>query len=260
MPSSAFSPKTYFEKLIQHWWILFLAVTIGGLVGIGLSFLRQPRYQAEARISTSVDYTILPALEDYEEDRIINEAGWVIMSDDVLLQVQEVGMRDGLDYSIETLRDQFSADRIDDLWTLRVIGQDPHVIAQLANIWADTSFQVLTSAHDAAVEASAIRAYILALESCQKQDDSGTGFALCDIDNPDVLQDELELQTSWLDQALETSLGLNPASIYVLTSYAEIPNQPFYQARGIMAFLGMLLGLVLGLVALWFILKEKSRE
>jgi len=74
MPSIDFSLKIFTESLIQKWWVLFMAIVVGGMIGAGLSFVLPARYEADARISTSVDYTLLPELQDYEEDRIINEA------------------------------------------------------------------------------------------------------------------------------------------------------------------------------------------
>ncbi len=256
MPSITFSPKEYLEKLIHRWWIIFLMIAIGGVVGAGFSFITPPRYEAEAKISTSVDYTILPGLEDYEEDRIINDAGWVMLSDAVLLDVQERAKAEGVSIPFEDFATRFSADRIDDLWALRVIGSDQEEVSTLANIWADVSFQHLTIAHSYALEASTIRAVIAALESCQ-QEEITTTPALCETTDVGTLETELDALTEELEDALALSQGLNPASIYTINSYAVVPLSPSYQARGVMAFLGMLLGLMAGLVALWFIGKKE---
>jgi len=177
MPSTTFSPRAYFEKLVHQWWVVFLAIAIGGSSGAGLSLLTPPRYEAEAKISTSIDYTLLPELEDYEEDRIINEAGWVMLSDAVLLDVQERAKTEGVRIVFEDFDTRFSADRIDDLWALRVAGTDQQEASTLANIWVDISYQHLSDAHAYALEASTIRSAIAALESCQQADD-GTAPAL----------------------------------------------------------------------------------
>jgi uncharacterized protein involved in exopolysaccharide biosynthesis len=256
MPSESFSPRRYFEKIIHLWWVMFLAIAIGGAAGAGLSYLIPPRYEAQAKISTSIDYTILPELEDYEEDRIINEAGAVMLSDAVLLDVQERTKTEGVRIPFEDFSTRFSADRIDDLWALRVVGADQQEASSLANIWVDISFQHLTSAHAYALEASAIRSALAALEDCQQADDS-TAPALCETTDVDTLEKELDAMTAELEEALALSLGLNPASNYTINSYAVVPLSPSYRARGVMAFLGMLLGLMAGLVALWFIGKKE---
>jgi hypothetical protein len=256
MPSESFSPRRYFEKIIHLWWVMFLVIAIGGATGVGLSMFTPPRYEAEAKISTSIDYTILPELEDYEEDRIINEAGWVMLSDTVLLDVQERAKAQGVRIPFEDFSTPFSADRIDDLWALRVIGRDQEEVSTLANIWMDVSFQHLTTAHSYALEASAIRAAIAALESCQ-QEEITTKPVLCETTDVETLDVEVDAMTAELEEALALSLGLNPASNYTINSYAVIPLSPSYQARGVMAFLGMLLGLMAGLVAMWFIGKKE---
>ena len=256
MPSNSFSPRKIMEDLIHRWWVIFLAIAIGGLLGTAFSTLSPPRFQAEARISTSIDYTILPDLEDYEEDRIINEAGWVMMSDPVLLAVQERAEGEGVNVPFADLTERFSVDRIDDLWALRVIGADPQQISQLANIWVDVSYQNLTDAHAFALQASALRSTIAALEDCEDAE-WPDALALCQSTDPQSLQAELDTLTAELDEALALSQGLNPASNYTINSYAEVPSLPSYQARGIMAFLGMLIGLVSGLVVLWFTGKKE---
>ena len=256
MPTSAFSPREYVENMIHLWWVVFAAIVIGGLAGAALSFVFPPRYEAQANISTSVDYTLLPDLEDYEEDRIINEAGRIMLSDEVLLEVQKRAKSEGVPIPFEDFSDRFSADRIDDLWALRVIGDDPQEASTLVNIWADVSYQHLTTAHAYALEASAIRAAFAALESCQQVDDEST-FAVCEMTDVITLQAELEKQTAALEEALSLSQGLNPASNYTINSYAVVPLAPSYRARGVMAFLGMLLGLVAGLVGLWFAEKKE---
>lgn len=256
MPSTTFSPRAYFEKLIHHWWVIFLAIAIGGAAGAGLSLLTPPRYEAEAKISTSIDYTLLPELEDYEEDRIINEAGWVMLSDAVLLDVQERAKVEGVRFPFEDFATRFSSDRIDDLWALRVVGEDQQETSTLANIWVDVSLQHLTSAHAYALEASTIRSAIAALENCQQADDS-TAPALCESTDVGTLEKELDALTAELEDAIALSLGLNPASNFTINSYAVVPLSPSYQARGVMALLGMLLGLMAGLVALWFSRKKE---
>ena len=251
MPSTTFSPSAYFEKLVHHWWVIFLAIAIGGMAGAGISLLTPPRYEAEAKISTSIDYTLLPELEDYEEDRIINEAGWVMLSDAVLLDVQERAKIEGERIPFEEFDTRFSADRIDDLWALRVAGTDQQEATTLANIWVDISYQHLSDAHAYALDASTIRSAIAALESCQQADD-GSALALCETTDVGTLEVELESLTADLDDALALSLGLNPASNYTINSYAVIPLSPSYGARGVMALLGMALGLMAGLIVLWF--------
>ena len=256
MPSSSFSARQFIIFMIQKWWVICLAMVVGGLLGVAISTLQPPQYEAQANISSSIDYTLLPDLEDYEEDRMINEAGWLIFSDQVFLDVQTRAKLEGYPIAFEDFDERFSADRVDDLWALRVVGEDAQEASTLANIWADVSYQHLTTAHAYALEASMIRSAITALESCQ-QADAGSAFSLCEVTDMDTLQTELDKQTSALEDALALSQALNPASNYTINSYAVVPLAPSYQTRGAMAFLGMLLGLAAGFVILWFTGKKE---
>ena len=255
MPSRDFSPKKFFQKVIKQWWIIFLAMIISGAAGAGLSFLKAPRYEAEAMISTSVDYTLLPELEDYEEDRMINEAGWVMLSDMVLESVQAQAHARGIQVSFTEITDTFSAERIDDLWTLRVVGEDPASAADLANLWVDEAFAQLESALAHALTADGHARYIAALESCAS-DTEDAAAGICVLGDNDAIKDVIDAQTTFLEQELALGRGINPAARFTVTSYAQVPTSPTYQARGVMAFLGLLLGLVTGLIMVWFMGKR----
>lgn len=252
MPSSDFSPRKFFDSIIVRWWLLFTAMVIGGILGTGLSFEKEPRFEAQASISTSVDYTLAPELEDYEEDRIINEAGWLMISDNVLEKVYTQAQENGIVVSYQDLSESFSTERIDDLWTLRVAGPDPEIASSLANLWLDEAFSQLDEASEHAQVASSIESYLSALEFCGSADLEVEDSPICSFEDPDELDNEIKEQTTQLNIELEKSRGINSLARFAVVRYAEPPTSPSYQPRGIMAAVGILLGLVSGVGLVWF--------
>ncbi len=90
MAKNNISPKIIINKAINKWWLFFLFAVLGGAIGFLISMVHTPRYEAVARISTSIDYTISPKIEDYQEDRVIQDAGLLMISDDVLKAVRSL--------------------------------------------------------------------------------------------------------------------------------------------------------------------------
>ena len=252
MKSSDFTPITIIQKTISKWWLLFLAMLAGGLLGYFVSTILAPRYEAAAKISTSIDYTSSCELEDYEEDRAINEAGWLMISDSVLENVHEQISEQGVSISYQEILDSFSVERIDDLWTLRVTSRSPESAILFANIWADEAYEQLDEAFEHAQYANSLAVYIRSLESCLEEIPEGSNqFAICTIDNVDTLSSEILLKTELLNQELKLSRALLPSARYALASYAQAPTESLVHTRGFLVLSSSVLGLICALIFLF---------
>jgi uncharacterized protein involved in exopolysaccharide biosynthesis len=260
MKSNDFTPITIIQKIISKWWILFIAMLAGGLLGYFISTRLAPRYEAAATISTSIDYTISYELEDYQEDRAINEAGWLMISDPVLENVHKQISEKGVSISYVEILESFSVERVDDLWTLRVTSQNPSSAVLFANIWVDEAYDQLDQASEHAQNASSLTAYIYSLESCLEEiPEDSNQYAICTIDNVDTLSSEILTKTELLNQELELSKALLPTARYSLVSYAQTPTESLVHTRGILVLSGFFLGLICALAVL-FISAEKEKS
>jgi len=261
MPSQDLQPRDLFEKAIQNWRYIFLFIVFGGLLGYGLSFLQAPRYEAAAQISVSIDYARHPEIEDYEEDRAINEAGLLMVSDMVFDAVRTAAGREDISLSDAEMSGAFFAERIDDTWSLRVVGDDPNRTARVANLWAEEAFAQLDAAFTAAQEADALSGYIFALENCQDADsDTSDDYALCREGDPDAVENALREALSERDALLGQSRGLFPHARYTLVNFADVPAEATLHARGVFVFSGALLGLVLAMVYIFYLLSRKPAK
>ena len=247
MTPKEFSPIEMLEKMISKWWLLFLAMLLGGLLGFAISMVQAPRYESVAQISTNIDYQVAPEIEDYMEDRAINEAGWVIISEGVLKSVHAQAEEEGLPITYRDVIKDFSTERIDDLWNLRVAGENAEDAALLANLWVGEAYAQLDTAIEHAQSANVLGVYIASLQDCSE---TNNGLAICALENTDALSEEIEEKTTLLNEELELSKALHPAMRAALVSHAQVPTAPVFHTRGLFVLSGAALGLLFGLLYL----------
>ena len=84
-----FVPSELIKTIARKWWVLVLAMVLGGLAGMLISRAHKPVYQSQATITTAVDYAYTGSLEDYELDHLIMAVGDVIDSTAVRESVVE---------------------------------------------------------------------------------------------------------------------------------------------------------------------------
>lgn len=258
MSSDYFTPMNDSQKILKKWWLLFLAALLGGIIGFLVSAALPPRYEAAAKISTQLDYTDAVELADYEENRAINEVGWVSVSDSVLIEVQRLMNAKGHEITWADIVDTFSVERVDDLWMLRVTHTDPKTAADFANIWADEAYRQLTEAYGHALAADSIQTYISALESCTRLPASETAaLALCATEDADTLYAEIMDKTKLLEEELRLARLLHPDLQITLVSHAQVPQEATRYQQGGLVFAGAALFFALMLI---FLLVQPREE
>ncbi len=245
MAKNNISPKIIINKAINKWWLFFLFAVLGGTIGFLISMVQTPRYEAVARISTSIDYTISPKIEDYQEDRVIQDTGLLMISDDVLKAVRSNLAAHGIAITHQEMMDSFTMERIDDLWTLRVTNFDPELAEEMANAWMDEAYLQLDTAFQHAQIANSITVYIDSLERCLYADaEEAENYALCKVSSTDAITTEILKKTDLLKSELNLGRTINPSLRYSIISYAQTPNEPVFHTRGILILSNILLGVL----------------
>jgi len=251
MKSDSFTPILNLKNILNKWWLLVLAGVIGGAIGCLVSLTLPPRYEAYAQISSQLNYSEAYELEDYEENRAVNEVGWVCVLDPVLNEVENQLQDRGYKVDRSAIIEMFSVERIDDLWTLRVTHTDPQTAALFANIWADESYRQLTDAYSHALEAKNLQAHVSALNSCLSLPKQKTDFLeICSEKDEKTLTEEIREKTDLLEQELALARLLHPDLQFSFVSQAVVPRKPANRARGGLVFAGAALGFILMLAYL----------
>ena len=146
-------PLNAYQHLLRGWWKIVLLAVIGGLAGLGITYLRPPMYQAEAVIHASIDFTEI----NYEN--MVGEYGdplvWTQFEEDLALQVvQRVLLArldgayryaSGLDPALskETFEDNYQIERYLGHWYLRYRHENPRIAKAIVNFWVERGLQTL---------------------------------------------------------------------------------------------------------------------
>lgn len=152
----------------KSWWKIALFAILGGLIGLGASFLQTPLYQAEAIFSATIDFTQVNAQTLADEDGGViqftqydEDMALLVVQNTLLAQMDEVyAYAKTLDPTLD--REEFEANkqirRYHGLWYLRVLHQDPEIAQAIANTWAEKGDQALTYAQAKGFAAPFVRA------------------------------------------------------------------------------------------------------
>jgi hypothetical protein len=153
-----FDPLQTFNHLLAGWWKIAVLAVIGGLLGLGFSYLRPPKYQAEAVFHASIDFTEI----NYEN--MVGEYGdplvWTQFEEDLALQVVKRMLQARLDaayeyaltldpdLSKETFEEDTQIERYLGNWFLRYRHEDSRVAQAVVNDWAERGLELLRSAQE----------------------------------------------------------------------------------------------------------------
>lgn len=153
-----FDPLKSFNRLLEGWWKIAVLAVIGGLLGLSVSFMRPPKYQAEAIFHASIDFTEI----NYEN--MVGEYGdplvWTQFEEDLALQVVKRMLQAQLDptyeyaltldasLNIEDFKKDYQIERYLGNWFLRYRHEDPQIAQEVVNFWAERGFEALQAAQD----------------------------------------------------------------------------------------------------------------
>lgn len=153
-----FDPLQTINGLLAGWWKIAVLAVIGGLLGLGISYLQPPKYQAEAIFHASIDFTEI----NYEN--MVGEYGdplvWTQFEEDLALQVVKRMLQARLDaayeyaltldpnLSKETFKEDTQIERYLGNWFLRFRHTSPQVAQAVVNYWAERGLELLRAAQE----------------------------------------------------------------------------------------------------------------
>jgi len=154
----AVDPVSTFNNLIRNWWKIVLFAAIGGILGLTITYVLPPRYEAEAIFSASIDFT------EINFDKLKGSVGepvvWTQYEADLALQVVERMLlkvrNDVIPYArtldptleIKEYRNSYQIERYLSMWYLRYRHADPEIAQSIVNFWAEKGYEQLTAAKE----------------------------------------------------------------------------------------------------------------
>ncbi len=241
-------PVLFFKRAMERWHWILLVACLGGLVGLGVSFLRAPVYQATSILGIGIDYSRSLPLDDDAERHAFDRVKALLLSDDAILPVlmfEENETTDAL--ATEMLLDFRSRIRLDQMgarWELTVYDESPEKAARAANGWAENSLTLLTEAQQHAIRAIELQSAFYEI-SCRLETDpktSNRSVLVCDALDPSVDPNAI---AEGLVQETNLSRGILPSLSVALIARANPAADPVIGGRGSLILAGVFIGLLL---------------
>lgn len=146
-----FDPLETFNTLMKGWWKIVLAAAMGGLLGLAVSFIMPPVYQAEAVFHASIDFTEINfenlvdqngepvKFTQYDEDLALQIVQRAVIAEQDKAFAYAVSLDPGIDQ--RAFERDHQIQRYNAQWFLRYRHPDPEVAQAIVNYWAEDSFE-----------------------------------------------------------------------------------------------------------------------
>ena len=242
-------PKSYLGRTRAGWVVVLAAAIVGGLVGLALSEIRSPRYQAIAVLGIGIDYGRTLRLDPLTERKALDRVRGLLLSDDTLQ-----GATRRMDDSVEAdeglsdmsqLRKRVRLGEKGGRWELSVVSARPELAALAANAWADSALAELDTAVGHAWRVAELQSVIFEV-GCRLESRQVDGAAAVWSCQEESAPSELEQISAEALKEATQSRGILPAISFSMLERAFPPTEPILWGRGLMGLSGALIGLLLG--------------
>jgi hypothetical protein len=253
------SPRESLERVLRYWWVIALAMMVGGMAGWIIGHYSSPVYEARAGYRVTLDDdAVLRELHKTKPDAELTydirapylaPVALVFYSSKVRSAVQEQAVATGLDFPQDGFRTgQLSLDQRGADWVVVVRHNESDTAAQLANLWITIADKQLRTAHEQAVLAASLKLKIDVISKCfnnaglsEGNQCAATSFASLD----DMQAGYKDLDRQYQD-ALTDSDGISTMVNFQPGASATPPARPIYYNIGSLMLIGSLIGLIIG--------------
>jgi capsular polysaccharide biosynthesis protein len=247
-----FVPSELMKIIARKWWILVIAMMLGGLAGMLITRAHKPIYQSQAVIATAVDYAYTGSLEDFELDHLIMAVGEVIDSTSVRDSVVESVLSEGTGTSAADIRKNMTALRKGDSWLLTARASEPETAQQIALAWGNEAIKSLAAKRTEATEAFHVQVARFTLEECLSRvvvvEPVSSGCSTQELDELRLFLNNSTQPDASLDY--RDSILLSNLS-FEFTKVPEISTSPVIFRQNFNVLAGALIALVVSLGVLF---------
>jgi len=253
------SPRDSLEHALRYWWVIAMAMMIGGIVGWSIAQFSAPVYETRAGYRITLDEKAVlaeaqktnPSAELTYELRApyLTPVALMFYTPEVRSAVKELALEEGLDFPEDGFRSgQLSLDQRRSDWTIIVRHSDSETAAKLANLWVVIADEQLQKAHVQAALAKSLKLQMVLVTQCFKVSSlsegnqcAGTSFV-----NPGEMQAYYQELDRQYQNALSASEGISTLVSFEPGVTAQAPIRPLYYNTGLLILAGSLLGLIFG--------------
>jgi hypothetical protein len=241
------APRESLERALRYWWVIALAMLVGGFIGWSFGRFSRPVYEARADYRVTLDEAVLlaelrktdPGAELTYEIRApyLTPVALIFYAPEVRYAVEQQALVDGLDFPKDGFRNgQLTLDQRRSDWTIIVRHSDSETAAKLANLWTAIADEYLQRAHEQAALAASLKLEIDLLAKCF----SNATLADANLCAGTFFADAAEMQTYYQDldrqyqEAFSATEGISTLVSYGRGAAAEPPLRPIYYSTGLL--------------------------
>ena len=247
-------------RLIRRWPWLLAAVCLGGLLGLGISGLLSPVYEAVAVVGVGVDYGRTLPLDEEAMRHALDRAREVFLADETLEAVMGPdGQAEDQFESVYALRETLRLSEIDGGGELGVRSGSAEEAARLANVWASVSLEEFQAAVAHAWRAADLQSkwYIAGCELRPAVAPSELAVWSCSTAFEEY---DPEQALTEIEQEAVLSRGILPSMSFSMLQDAEVPDGSLTSSRTLCVLSGLLVGIVAGLMAACAVPEKKAKR
>ncbi|HLC01912.1 MAG TPA: hypothetical protein VJK02_02645 [Anaerolineales bacterium] len=246
-------PRAIYLRLQRGYRLVFLAGLLGAFLGVVLGWMASPRFSATAVLNIGVDYSRSEWLDEDADRLALRSVQGLMLSDDALTGTlgRLPAVSDGAPARVESvssLRGRLRVVRSDNRWELSATSGDPEQAARTANAWAEVVLEQLASASLHAWRVAQMQSLFFRV-FCRPEAFSGAIEGSLWVCDEGVPSSEPAGIPSELIAEIEQSRGIIPALSFGWESAAAPPTESENGNRALMILGGMLVGLLVGTIA-----------
>lgn len=242
-----FSLRILGDPSSYPWQIIVIFMVVGGLVGLLLSVLKTPVYEASATLTTNMELVRNSNITEIMVDAEIEHVGTLPYYPEIIDKLIQKEKEQGNTISLEYLKKNGSIERELMNTFLKVRGPDPEVAARIATEWAQITFDRLQQAFPYAVAVSSAKQQLQEIDSCLN-DPKKLDVPFCKNLTADQADQIIETANQTIIAQSPYTLGLTVALNVSDYQPASVPTEPLWNARGTLVLSAMLVGLIVGII------------
>jgi hypothetical protein len=242
------SPAEIVDRSLRYWWVVFVLMMAGSLVGYFIHGLQPPEYESDSTMTVGIDYVQTGAMDDTQQDQALNTVGDVIQSPEVVDRVVEDSVLEGYPVSAEQFQQYGLAQREGYRWVMQVRSPNPKQSAELANLWAERSINVLQDALIHAKNSDAYNTQLSGLETCfQSMTVAAPVYTPCDLGSVEQVRAQMSTLAAQVISERQASDGILSSMSFNISQQAAPSTSPAIYNRNVLVFSGAFIGLILGI-------------
>lgn len=220
---------------------------LGGLIGLGLSFLFPPVYEARFEVVTNIDLVSNPNVTELMMDVELMHVGELAYSQSVIDGVIAAEKQNGINLDQSELLKISTVERQITSTYLKVQWRDAATAAQIANTWGNLYYAALKEGERQSLVAAELAKRQTDLQDCLAGTATNQTAPIC-TGGKSELESQLAANTQDLASAQELSLGLSPELTVDSYQEATVPGSPIRGERGWLVGAGAVIGFILALL------------